>query len=71
MARSILADTLPDGVAAEGQLKGIEYDEEEQQAYRDIVMPDSEDFLSVFDYLQNHYGVYSKGIGVFQYLQRC
>lgn len=49
-------------MAAEGQLKGIEYDEEEQQAYRDIVIPDSEDFLSVFDYLQNHYGVYSKGI---------
>lgn len=70
VARSILADTLPEGVAAEGQLKGIEYDEEEQQAYRDIVIPDSEDFLSVFDYLQNHYGVYSKGIGVFQYLQR-
>ncbi|VFR11851.1 hypothetical protein SPFM8_00219 [Salmonella phage SPFM8] len=46
-------------------MKGIEYDEEEQQAYRDIVIPglqrgsvipDSEDFLSVFDYLQNHYG---------------
>lgn len=70
IARAILADTLPTGSAGEGQLKGVEYDEEEQQAYRDIVIPDSMDFLGVFDYLQKHYGVYSKGLGIFQYLQR-
>ncbi|QVW55141.1 hypothetical protein pEaSNUABM29_00097 [Erwinia phage pEa_SNUABM_29] len=70
LARAILADTLPTGTAAEGQLKGIEYDEEEQQGYRDIVVPDSTNFLGVFDYLQKHYGIYSKGLGVFQYLQR-
>ncbi|AWN08929.1 putative virion structural protein 7 [Salmonella phage SPAsTU] len=70
IARAILADTLPTGSAGEGQLKGVEYDEEEQQAYRDVVIPDSMDFLGVFDYLQKHYGVYSKGLGIFQYLQR-
>ncbi|HHS7556385.1 TPA: hypothetical protein ACTPQ1_004677 [Salmonella enterica] len=70
VARSILADTLPTGNAGEGQLKGVEYDEEDQQPYRDIVIPDSMDFLGVFDYLQKHYGVYSKGLGIFQYLQR-
>lgn len=70
VARSILADTLPNGVAAEGQIQGLDYDEEVQQGYRDILIPDSQDFLSVFDYLQKHYGIYSKGLGIFLYMQR-
>lgn len=70
VVRALLADTLPTGDAPEGQLVGVEYEEEEQQPYRDILIPDSESFLSVFDYLQNRYGVYSQGLGVFLYKHR-
>ena len=70
VVRALLADTLPTGDAPEGQLVGVEYEEEEQQSYRDILIPDSESFLSVFDYLQNRYGVYSQGLGVFLYKHR-
>lgn len=43
-------------------------DDEEQQPYREIVIPDGTDFLGLFDYIQKHYGIYSKGLGLFNYM---
>lgn len=40
------------------------YEEEEQKHYHSIQIPDHTPFLGIFDYIQNHYGLYSKGIAV-------
>jgi hypothetical protein len=43
----------------------INYHDEDQRTYETITIPESTNFLDVFDYIQNHYGIYSKGFGVF------
>lgn len=67
LLRKLLVDTLPNQQAEAGIVHSIQYESEEQQLYRDLVIPDSITFLEVFDYIQEKYGVYSKGLGVFQY----
>lgn len=69
VARSILADTLPQATD-EGEVHSLAYEEEEQQPYNNIILPDTTTFLGVFDALQERYGIYSKGLGVYQHLSR-
>lgn len=70
IARSILTDTLASAGGQSGEVMSLAYEDEEQQLFRDIFLPDSTDFLEVFDKLQENYGIYSKGLGVFQHLRR-
>ncbi|QVW55607.1 hypothetical protein pEaSNUABM9_00011 [Erwinia phage pEa_SNUABM_9] len=70
VARTILAKTMPSSGADKGEVQSLQYEEEEQQGYRDILLPDSTTFLGVFDKLQENYGIYSKGLGVYQHLRR-
>lgn len=70
VARTILAKTFPTSDNTMGEVQSLQYEEEEQQLYRDIVLPDSTTFLGVFDKLQENYGIYSKGLGVYQHLRR-
>lgn len=66
LARYILAKTrLVDGVSNQDFVAGIEYVKEEQKEYQEITVPDGTPFLGVFDYIQNRYGIYGKGLGVF------
>lgn len=66
LARYILAKTrLVDGVSNQDYVVGINYVKEDQKDYKDIVVPDGTPFLGVFDYIQNRYGIYSKGLGVY------
>lgn len=67
LCRKLLTETLPNQSAEAGVVHSIQYEKEDQQLYRNIVIPDSVTFLEVFDYIQERYGVYSKGMGVFQY----
>ncbi|QXO09501.1 hypothetical protein pEaSNUABM11_00077 [Erwinia phage pEa_SNUABM_11] len=67
LLRKLLVDTLPNQKEEAGIVHSIQYEQEEQQLYRNIVIPDSMTFLEVFDYIQDKYGVYAKGLGVFQY----
>ncbi|QVW55945.1 hypothetical protein pEaSNUABM10_00082 [Erwinia phage pEa_SNUABM_10] len=69
VARAILADTLP-ASSNEGEVLSLSYEKEDQQLYRNIILPDSTTFLEVFDKLQERYGIYSKGLGVYQHLRR-
>lgn len=43
----------------------MNFDEEEQTTFNTIVVKDGTKFLDVFDYIQNHYGIYSRGMGIF------
>ncbi|MGL5397280.1 MAG: hypothetical protein ACRDBQ_18685 [Shewanella sp.] len=68
VSRLILTDALSSNTGA-GDVNTINYEEEEQQLYRNIILPDSTQFLDVFDTLQRDFGIYSKGLGVFLYKQ--
>lgn len=68
VSRLILTDALSVNSGV-GDVSVINYEEEEQQLYRNIVLPDSIKFLDVFDTLQRDYGIYSKGLGVFLHKQ--
>lgn len=70
VARTILAKTMPSQGGDAGEVLSLTYEEEEQQGYRDILLPDSTKFVGVFDKLQENYGIYSKGLGVYQHLRR-
>jgi len=66
--RTILAKTLPGRDMAYGEAKSVQYEVEPQQGYESILVPDNTEFPEVFDFMQQRYGVYSHGIGV--YLQK-
>lgn len=68
VARSILAKTLPSRQLSHGEVLSVEYDKEEQTPYQSIAISDDVEFSKVFDYLQDSYGIYSSGLGV--YLQK-
>ena len=65
--------SLTQGYLPSTNAHSIVYEEEEQKHYHSIQIPDNTPFLGVFDYIQNHYGVYSKGIAVCYHKQtwRC
>jgi hypothetical protein len=65
LTKSSLADILPVDDAA----PCVEYVKEPQRSYHSITVPDGTPFLGVFDYLQNHYGIYSCGLGVYLFKQ--
>lgn len=71
-ARFILARTLVTGEAPVGEVERLAYSpytEGEEVRFNSLVIPDSTPFLGVFDYIQNHYGIYGNGIGVYQHLK--
>lgn len=70
VARKIIADVCATSGREGADDLSLNYEEEEQQLYRDIILPDSTTFLGVFDKLQQNYGIYSKGLGVYQHLKR-
>jgi len=65
--RDLLTATTERGDKPVGTVHSVQYDREEQRKYECISIPDSVDFLEAFDFLQNRYGVYERGLGVFQY----
>lgn len=56
--------SLTDSVQASTAATSIDYEEEDQKFYHSVSVPDNTPFLGVFDYIQNHYGIYSHGLGV-------
>jgi len=65
VVRTVLSQTMPGNAIAHGQLQSIEYDEEEQTPYQCYSIPDSTEFMEFFDHIQNRFGVYSYGLGIF------
>lgn len=66
VARYILTKTaLRDSLSDKDFVYSINYHEEEQQAFSCITIPESTNYLDAFDYLQNRYGIYSRGFGIF------
>lgn len=66
LTRYLLAKTrLVDGMSNQEFIANIEHVDESQKEYREITLPDGTPFLSMFDYIQNHYGIYSKGLGIY------
>lgn len=61
LAKYKLRDKLPQSEF----IYSINVAEEEQTDYSVISLKDGINFTDIFDYLQNHYGVYSRGIGAF------
>lgn len=67
VCRFLLARTTRAQDAQKGETEGLQYAEEAQTPYSSIVVPDGTPFRGIFDYLQNRYGVYAQGLGVFNY----
>lgn len=67
VCRFLLARTTRAQDAQKGDTEALQYAEELQTPYASIVVPDGTPFRGIFDYLQNRYGVYSQGLGVFNY----
>ncbi|ANZ48913.1 putative virion structural protein [Erwinia phage vB_EamM_EarlPhillipIV] len=67
VCRFLLARTTRAQDAQKGDTEALQYAEEPQTPYASIVVPDGTPFRGIFDYLQNRYGVYSQGLGVFNY----
>jgi len=70
VARKILADTCTTSGSEGAEALSLDYEQDEQQMYKDILLPDSTTFLGVFDKLQKNYGIYSKGLGVYHHQKR-
>lgn len=71
-ARFLLARTLVTGENPVGEVENLVYSpykEGEEVKFNSIVIPDATPFLGVMDYIQNHYGIYDNGVGVFQHLK--
>lgn len=67
ICRYLLGRTLSAQEGQKGESKALQYAEEPQTPYETVVIPDGTPFRGIFDYLQNRYGVYSQGLGVFNY----
>lgn len=67
VCRFLLARTTRAQDTQKGDTEALQYAEELQTPYASIVVPDGTPFRGIFDYLQNRYGVYSQGLGVFNY----
>lgn len=68
VCRYLLGRTLSTQEAQTGESRALQYAQETQTQYQSIVIPDGTPFRGMFDYLQNRYGVYSQGMGVFNYM---
>lgn len=70
IAKYLLAtNKLDDQLSSNEAVASINYVEEPQKTYASINIPDGTPLLGVFDYLQNRYGIYSYGLGVYLYRQ--
>lgn len=68
--RDILASNrLDDQLSDKECVRTIDYAISPQKHYYVMTIPDGTPLLGVFDYIQNHYGIYPKGLGVFLYKQ--
>lgn len=70
--RYLLARTLLSGEAPMGEVENLlysPYKEGEEVKFNSLTIPDNTPFLGVFDYIQNHYGIYPDGIGVYQHMK--
>lgn len=70
LIRSVLAKNRLDDVLSEREaIASIDYAKEPQKTYRTINVPDGTPLLGLFDYVQNHYGIYTYGLGAYLYKQ--
>lgn len=70
LSRFILESmALKDNYDTANSVAAIQYEKATPRSYHSINIPDGTPFLGVFDYIQNHYGIYDKGVGVFLYNQ--
>lgn len=70
--RYLLARSLVSGEAPMGEVENLVYSpykEGEEVKFNSILVPDNTPFLGVFDYIQNHYGVYPDGLGIYQHMK--
>lgn len=72
VCRAILADTMPSEAGDAGDASAVFYEDYveesgETKKYEAIVIPDNVTFQYVFDILQNKFGIYPDGFGVFLY----
>lgn len=70
LIRSVLAKNRLDDILPEREaIASIDYAKEPQKTYRTINVPDGTPLLGLFDYVQNHYGIYTYGLGAYLYKQ--
>lgn len=65
LASNRLEDQLPEREC----VASVDYVQEPQKTYRCINIPDGTPLLGLFDYVQNHYGIYTYGLGAYLYRQ--
>ena len=70
IARYLLASNRLEGQLSDKEaVASINYVDEPQKHYSSINIPDGTPLLGVFDYIQNRYGIYQYGLGVYLYRQ--
>ena len=71
LLRYILTKTmLADRLSKKDHGYSINYHGEEQKEWESITIEEPTNFLDVADYIQNHYGIYSRGLGIFLFDRR-
>ena len=70
LARYILgSNQLKDSLSSNDFAYSINYVDKQPKKYRTILIEEGKPFLDVFDFLQNNYGIYGRGLGIFLYKQ--